>query len=356
MSPDSFKGGAWMPLVRSSIPCAALVFFLACLAGLSQVRARDSDGADDSTARFLVEYRKHAARLNEATANIRCEFRCSKTDTDGKVEELVGAMYAKGKSRQLVQDGASPSDAGRERSLVVSSAPAIGFHLRRADPNGPYEVASLDRSTDAARREQVNAGIAVNVDPFVNAALQIFDLSIPACLDDPQTRFKVHIVSREARDCYELDLAFPESPNKRAARAVLDPSLEFAVREYEISFDIRPGSKVRFVRKGLVKCERLQDGAVVPKSVRTETILSGSKNANPRFTEVEFMRVVRGDVDDSQFTLTAFGIPDAPPSRSRRLYPFDRSYFWLLVALACGAWLYARRARQRSKPVGGSPS
>jgi hypothetical protein len=62
-----------------------------------------------------------------------------------------------------------------------------------------------------------------------------------------------------------------------------------------------------------------------------------------RVATLEFVKVTRGGVPDSQFTLQAFDIPGVSSPLPRRYFPLDRWYFWSLIAIAVAAWIYSRR-------------
>ncbi|HUY32583.1 MAG TPA: hypothetical protein VMV69_07350 [Pirellulales bacterium] len=327
---------------------ALAVFSVIGLAGTADNIAR---GDDNLREWFKTQYLAAVARLDRPLRNLRCRFTASGHDNHGEFE-YVGEFFAKDGAREAIRVRQRRNgEPQEEESRVVCMTPARFFQLDRPLGGASYVIRAFDDGNDSNRRRKYKAIIEITTDAFVEAALR---------MDDPVTmlltnegvanvvKMDVAKIDRGGRPYIELRCDFSEASNYERARATLDPDLDFAVCDYEIVIRGTPGA--RCIRKGLVECERwVGDGYVFPRRVRIEddTVLPEGEHYWS-VQEIEFQEVLLDEVDDSQFSLTAFGIPEIALKLKRGLYPFDRWYFWALIGAAVLGSLYLRRIAGKS--------
>ena len=120
---------------------------------------------------------------------------------------------------------------------------------------------------------------------------------------------RVSLVQRDDEPLLKIEFDFKKGQNKRlrdAGWVLVAPQEKWVIREYELS-------DVTHVYHGLVEYAQPQDGFPVPKRVvSTRTPLGGRQPTDSGTYDFKELRF--GDVPDSEFQLSAFGLVDARPS------------------------------------------
>lgn len=312
-------------------------------------------------ARFISEYPAHAARLGAPLENIHCRFSALTSRTaSGKEQQssFKGEFFVRGQSRQQIADFPAGAARADERREVFCITPESTFALARQSPNAPYVVEKFSDATNQKHLELASVAALRRVDSILQAPLRTRDVPL-AILLEHATLDDIESVERDGTACLRLSLRFEPGKYYKRCTVLLDPDMEYAIREYETEwwpFDaVKPGP-VRHQR-GLVHCQRTKDGFIVPKHVFEEDLIKHASGEEiKRVREYEIENVALGGVEAAQFTIMAFGLPDATLRRKAGWYPFDRWYFWSLVCAAVLAWLYLYKRSRTGAHLGGSLS
>lgn len=298
---------------------------------------------DGPASEFSRRYQGVIPKFAHGGANVSCKVSGAIT-RNGQREQFDAEYYAMGTSRQEIR---RYTDTPRERpsGRVVSLSPEMGFYLERPVRDGAYLIKAFDDSASSMVKEQLRVRLLFELDPFLYAATRVFDVPMEDVASGNGVAISSVTQLSPSEGSIEIACAFkPPWKNYKSARVVLDPEWDYAIREYDIVFDSAVEG-TRETRHGVVECERWSDAdCVFPKTVRIvdETLTPDGK----RFEivrEARFEDVRVGSVSEAQFKLDKFGLPNISLRGRDRLYPFNRWYFWSLVATSIVGWLYLRK-------------
>jgi hypothetical protein len=313
----------------------------------------DDDERSDLEHSLRSQYPAAINRLRLPLANLMCQARLSYRESGnaghGRFAEAITEHFRKEQCRlvtlKYVLQGPSSEFAGK----VWCETPKQAFALHQSVRDGPFVISGFE--ANAKKMGPIRANVENQSDEFVCAAFQATSVTIEELFADPY--FKAGSVSRTAQDEHELvEVVFERAGapgGYLSGRIVLDRSLDWALREYELLVQDDPSWRSTVSCK--IQCARWEPGAFIfPKQVLQVT-QAGSPDGKQeiiREREVVFQEVKLNKVKDSQFTLAAFGLPDlsSPPRRS--YYPLDSWFFWTCIFLAFASagilWYKRRRA------------
>lgn len=303
----------------------------------------DARALDGAASEFSRRYQDVIPKFSHGAANVSCKVTGTIT-RNGEREQFDAEYYALGTSRQEIR---RYTDTPRERpsGRVVSLSPLTSFFLERPVRDGAFLIKAFDDSANSTVTEKLRVRLLFELDPFLYAATRIFDVPMEDVVSGKGATISSVKDLSASGGLIEIACAFkPPSKNYKSARVVLDPERDYAIREYDIVFDSAV-EDTRETRHGVVECERWPDAdCVFPKAVRIvdETLTADGKRFEV-VREARFEEVRVGSVSEAQFTLGNFGLPNISLRGRDRLYPFNRWYFWSLVATSIVGWLYLRK-------------
>jgi len=305
---------------------------------------------------FRSEYAVAVQRLEKPLTNLRCKGTVKWKVTGnaaptGLFCEADSEHLVKGTSRlALFNYDRQHSSAGYDGTKVLCQTPSYTFKLQRSVRDRPYVITRFE--TDKVNMARAGIEVVVLNDIYMFAAIAADAPKIKDYLGDPSV--KIVRVSKGVQQHPELvEVAFDftgSSYGYKSGRVILDTTLDWAIREYELVLAVGDEATWRSTHKCTVLCQRWGPSRFVfPKRVIYMTDAGtpdGTKQVKDE-KEVEFSEVVLNKVSDAQFTLAAFGLPDLARLPSRTYYPFDNWLFWVCVLLAILSsgllWLKYRR-------------
>lgn len=296
---------------------------------------------------FRDQYVEAAARLESPLRNLRCRFEASGEDQSGKFG-YTGEFFCKNASVEAVRIGQTRSVGARDvAATVICLTDQRFFQLEKPTGGESYVVRGLVVPRDAKQRERYEAVAFFAARAFLEATFRMDDPVKTLLAAEAVRDVQVAKVRRKGREFVELRCTFSEAWNYERAKATLDPEMDLAVCDYEIAIRADPGTVS--TRKGFVECKRW--GAtrfVFPERVRIEddTRTAGGERYF-KIQEMTFEDVRLNEVQDSQFSMTAFGLPEISLTPRGRYYPFDRWYFWLPVSMGLFGWILRRIGERR---------
>lgn len=346
-------------VAQLGVALAALVTALGNC-GAHSASGNVNEGRETLKSRLISEYPAHAARLRAAVENIHCKFRGEASFVSPKrnVQHLSsGDFYRKGASREVIRAFGADDENFAGQENVFCATPERAFELGKLAPETQYFVKALKETGKGDEGGGTSVKAAFYIDAILLAALQTQQLAVTELLERAST-VNVEHVDQGGKSYLRVVLQMPEQEfGYKTCTLLLDPEMEYAVHEYEAERwpprGAEPGRVSR--EKELVECQRTKEGYVVPRHVRQEetiSLASGETTSTTREYRVEVVSI--GDVDDAQFTLAAFGLPEIALRGKAHWYPLDRWYFWLLVGVSFFGWMYVRKkARVQQRQAGG---
>ncbi|MGC8639442.1 MAG: hypothetical protein ACP5XB_06140 [Isosphaeraceae bacterium] len=314
----------------------------------------------DLDHRFRAEYREAAGKLRRAAERFTCEGTFEIKEIGKFKGRLQHRALAASDGSQLSVEayklmGGNPVDA----TVVYCLTKNYFFQLERDSHDAPYALKNLVKDPTAIDSTMRFA----HFDLIAKGAFALGGVPFTEILDQPS--FSVTGVTdvSERHDATRVEVGFKCSDSQvwiLGGTIRLAPSLDWALIDYDVEVSTNRGMSKGMERgsrlRGSVDCVRWPSGHVFPRSgqfrfVRPTEPYGPEPLKYFSLEEVQFL-----DVPQSQFKLSAFGLPDSalePPQVGGRGY---RTWSiagigLLLLGLAGGLRLILRRLGGRgSRP------
>jgi hypothetical protein len=299
-----------------------------------------------STAQGTVIYKiEHTTRKDEPSEALY-SFKCKLPD----MAVLSTVVHAPGAPEQQV--------FGWNRSY--------SFSLVKAAPGADFSIRSLLEATSEAGRPPKGSPARAILTPILQFPYRIPFSPMPAV---SRPRFVLRAVSplrRGGKNLLKVEYDYPNDPTRNVPKNardpggtegffVVSPEEKWVVYEYE-SREKKGVS--RNVHKGTVQYEGTSDGFPIPKRVASQTIKlpGGEVVASGSY---EFLEFRFGDVPDTEFTLSAFGLPEEVSRPSKVARTNGPGYWFLALALVAAATavlfkIASSRVKRASTPSPGT--
>lgn len=302
-----------------------ILWYALLLVVLPQFASASIPGSRDLEARFRSEYPVAASRLEAAASKIICE---GQMDREGLIVQNIKIYINKG-NKLGIKDYKLIHSKPSEKVSVFCSTSDYFFVLDKKNSQQPFTVSVVARGPDIP--EKLEHTMRYNMSRFVESAYTIGEVSITAMLAHPS--FTITEISEVGHVGDQQAVAIRFRYNNPShwiggGRMVFTPALDWALSGYDVEIvSGRPGME-RMPKgssyKGSIHCRRWSSGFVFPEEGQFEFIIVDKGQGADRF---HFTEVEAADVPESQFKLSAFGLPDTlldPPSPRRLNY-------WLLA-------------------------
>lgn len=274
-------------------------------------------------------------------------------------------LKANGKNRLLTMSMVQTSGGKREREIheVIGFNHRYAFALRRKTESSPWVVKDL---TIAPGGTAEDYGGERTFGQFQMASLALMWLDgelLETWLQKPEFHvLRSRLVTMGGEDLVEVTFDCTHKPDDRGygmqgGQMVLDPKRFWCLRNYDIRTE---SQSVRGTRKSQVlEIAELEGGFPVPKRIvreRHATFTTGKTNV--MIDRFEFHLEIPHDLpDESEFTLSAFGLPEPPGLDRLSLFRRIPIYYWIagtgIVILVLGISarrLLAKRIRTATSP------
>jgi hypothetical protein len=298
---------------------------------------------------FRENYGTAVPTLEKSISNVRCKTKLSMTRPNAHYLGEADIFVKDDRGLVLIDyDQDSSSDLFADDN-VACRTPEYAFDLRRSHGSKHWIIKSFDKDPGAIKRAAFSTAIVLDIHVF--ASVQAFDVRLKDLLKSNDCKITdITMLAKGGDERVEVTFNLHDSDTRyQEVRVVLVPSLGWSIEQYEAI--MRPWTGTRLARvRGSVQYQRWKPGDFVfPKSVShiEEVFEVGKEEPFTVERKAEFLAVDRGSVEDSQFTLAKFGLPDIGSGR-RSYYPFDNWFFWMVVVLALTStallWYKYRRA------------
>lgn len=234
-------------------------------------------------------------------------------------------------------------DYDTEEAVGINSR--YGFQLRRKSKTAPWVLVDLVQGVETfgQRSFKEHYGPTSSLVHILNQPLAQF-VAMPD--------FKLLSLRSDTGGLIELKFETRHKPDEtsnpaQSGKILLDPNRYWTVKSYEVDFESsRDRGKITFQASEIAQI----DGIPIPKSTLSRTHVEfsdGSKNDQTHQIEFDLSKSHSSD-DESEFTLSAFGLPEPYGIRWKRRIPI---YQWLLLAagvvagLALGVHVVSRHRR-----------
>ena len=299
-----------------------------------------------SLSRFRTGMTAAIPKLSKVLKNIECH---ATQEEYTELEEVISDQTRStarfcflGKSGLSVHRFQKRTLRGRPISAnIYCSTSDYYFHLHQLTPNGTYLVREYGADQESIDRGEFAVGVFASF--FVRAAFELRDLPIATLLEDPKCTL---VMSSEPQRPDAVKVEFQFSDDEfwyDSGWFVVDPSLGWSVRKYEIR-DREPGKTRIGIVRGNVECDLLpKSGIAFPKMVEIATTSEDGDSSGDVHVEIAHMNSIeQGKLTPEDFKLSAFGLPDVPPPSLDS--PPSRRWIWLiainlgLLVLIGGMW------------------
>tara|TARA_E500000305_G_C4020741_1_gene238550 strand:- start:496 stop:1548 length:1053 start_codon:yes stop_codon:yes gene_type:complete len=284
---------------------------------LGQTNGNANSRSIISEREFRNQYANAVKKFKSGYQNVECHFDCSYSKYKlqahllAKDDSVVGIMnYAKATPLQ-----------GQYCSNLFCITPNYVFHLDKTKPGAPYLLSSI--SHDKKQVIRARAITARDLDIYLFAASSMFEVSVETMLEMPS--FKIEKIERyaptedEAEEVVSLDFSMNDDTwILTKGHLVFAPYLNWAVLEYNCRCNFTNNNYV--IYSGINNFTPLQkNGVPILKYAEhkeihyeDEKILSPASNYSVKLLNFSF-----GTVDDSDFLLSNYGLPDSPLAAPR---------------------------------------
>lgn len=266
---------------------------------------------------FRAQYAVALAKYKEGYQNLECRYDCQY-----KSYKFQAKFLTKSDSVIALMDYAEETPfQGKFSNEIVCVTPNYAFTLSKIKPDAPYLLSSV--RTSSQQVERVRAIIGRDVDIYLFAANHVFEASVEKLLELPSFTFeKIERYSSPEDKAEELvALEFRLNDNTwilKKGRIVFSPSLNWAVREYNITDEYNTNYSGKNTYTPLQK-----NGIPILKQGEHEEnhYINGKKSNTTIKYSAKLIDFSFGTVDDSVFLLSAYDLPDAaltPPGLTAR--------------------------------------
>ncbi|AMV40949.1 hypothetical protein [Planctomyces sp. SH-PL62] len=307
-----------------------------------------SSGAADSpqpqAARFLKDYPTAQAKLASAASKVACYGRLVSNGDIVRDNEY----FVDGDRRMVVSRYSDIRGQKTSREAVQCRTPEFFFQLGRPSADLPFIVNSVSRGTNVG--DSAATVISLGVDRYMKAAYTIGDATVMSMIRHPS--FKMSSVEERAAStgASRVEVRFTIADPSHwvgGGRMAFEPDLDWSLVDYDVEVATgRPGTQMppgsRY--KGSVESRRWDSGQVFPENGRFEFIYPGGRGEGADVFQLHNVKF--GDVPESQFKLSVFGVSDAilTPHSSPRI-----DYWIFGGGLACLAALRHFAARSNTR-------
>lgn len=321
----------------------SLRVFSLCVSIWTVGNSGDSHAQDAWETRIRAEYSEAVLHWNHLLANVACEVH----EISGK-RELNYRLFSKDDASGFTRSEMTPE--GVLKKIYVWT-PESTFRLESPPKTEGFRIAGAKTAavagTDFAR---TRVPMIFESDTRLKSMIQVLDIPVSEMLDI--ARLGSTEVDYDGRKLpqFQFDYSGLES-NFNTVTVTLDPENHWGLIAWtadfkpttegisrttaEITYDVLPGDLGSF-----------------PKTIReVVSLIAESETKELRVRTTTLSNVQFGVVEDSEFLMESYGVPDVlkPPTNSR--YPFDSITFW--CALAVGVvtlamlWRVRRQGQQR---------
>lgn len=288
--------------------------------------------AADWEARFRSEYPAAADRLESSVASAKCRA-LVRIEPD---ERMEATFFLKQDSELVINAHKVSRGEPASRLMVQCRTPDHYFRLSSTARGAPFTISVIDKRPS----DNEEAGLIGNIDGITRAAFQIDEVSVRRIIGHPSFRI-IKVAEVDASDGEpRVAVTFRcDDPSHwiGGGSIVFNPALDWSISEHDVSIIRRAGISMpdgsRY--KGSVKCRRWPSGAVFPEEVSHQYIYPDGQLEPARSYRFEQYEPV--DVPDSQFQLSAFGLPDS----LLRPEVGNAPATWMVLAAAGGLCLLA---------------
>jgi hypothetical protein len=326
---------------------------------LTSIRGSQDQSAD-LEARWRREYPGAVERLEQAARVFSCEGTMSFTSLSG--ETIVTnefSMVRDHDKKVLIRDRRRDGTTNQPfTSDAICLTDRHAFRLVKPQGVGPYVVEGF---TDPSNWATMGQQLKVLFDIYAEAAYSIRGRPLLAKMQEPSfTLERIGDLQREGESLVRVDYSVGAEDKPESGMVLLDPSRDWAIREYDIGKQVSyPANDVTVDERYRGKFEYAGGGEAGYFPNRIEMELRITRTPKPDAVEtvdIAFDTVRLGDFDENVFTLSNFGVADIPLTPSpppSSFFSLRNPVFWASLLVAVGAFVLHRSLRRRPGPTSG---
>lgn len=276
------------------------------------------------------------ARLEAATENIECVYKEERVVPSQK--SGIATCELKYKDGHFIIRRTKADD----NVSVYGRNDRYGFEIARSRETNPWVIASIDRTPGGA-----SALGDESYGSYLREPWSVFNVPMRAIVEDPTFTIKrIGSVERNGQSLVEMEFAIQSSNQGVADLSILiggtvafNPKQSWAIQEYQVRF-LRRETQQDTGKSVVSKIRYMNADSEVPTLRTVDYSLVGSGKPYASW-KIEFLKCGICDAPPSDFTLTAYGLPEPGAISVRHNYGL-----WLTsVALACAILAFVIRRR-----------
>ena len=298
----------------------AIAIIEALMGTVSLATASDAAESLDLREDFKLRCKSIESDLRAPLANVMAkghflEMRTAAGETT-TVRDADFTFSIKGASEQFSLDFSKEQmDSGQPTTEVWCFTPDYTFIVDKALSDSDYVI----RRHTAEQRAMTKAKVikSVQIDAYTSAASQMYDLPLAELLTPAYEIVDVTMASSEPGGPQQMHVTFRGLPSEgfhyESGFVDLNPALAWSISRYQLQQKF-PESVLTTM--GTVECKEWGESTFVfPERVHIENKfdVKDGKVVVDNY-EALFKQVDLWGVTDDQFKLSAFGLPDIPPS------------------------------------------
>ena len=284
------------------------VYWVALIAVAIQPRSSRADANAARKSEFLAKYRPFQERLEKFYGTLRFEATAREENFPNAVDATHKLVFRATEGRFRV-DRVTDRDGHFDQQVRVAT-PAQSFRLCSTSRQGAYGVESIGANfSEAIENMRLK-------NPLISAPYGIFEITIAHFLENPDltiTAIDDDSASGEqlTKVSYERHSTIDNQRMQQYGWLTFYPNRCWAFHEYSIGAKEPTGTRLRAV----VDYNGERDG--VPLLTKAEYWYeSGAERKRSLAQTFDVSRIVPGAVDESEFTLSAFNLPEVGRQKS----------------------------------------
>jgi len=341
--PQGYLGWGIQQNMRCASGVPARLLLLVACAGLVPVGRLSAQGDATLQDRFANEaprewekYRVRAARF-QGTYTWAVTFNSNKPGVPARRERTE--KHYEFKQREgcalFLEESIEEKNEKASETWARVSNPRYGFEVRRRHAAGPWTVSHLDTDLTNGLSFPAPSTFVEMVSTYPCSFASI-NRRLRIVVKEPGFELKrVTHVKRDGESLAKMEFAYmPEDPFHiplRGGWVLYDPAHYWIIREYDVQMDwpAPQGAVSQGTIASALQYQDADDGFPIIKRIAQKIRISSFVDNDNSFD----FDIREGDVPESDFVLSAFGLPEPPGFEGKRP---TRWYLWVgLAGIGC---------------------
>jgi hypothetical protein len=292
-------------------------------------------------SRLQAQYPEAESHWTNVLENISCDVHESSNQGERSYR-----LFTKGDAGGYVRSNMTPAGV-LERIYVWT--PESTFRLESSPRGESYRIIAATNATDAgADFVKTSVPKIFESDSRLKSMIQVLDTPVSDLISSGAPLKFMTEIDHDGRKLpqFQFDYSGLES-NFNTVTIILDPENNWGLTAWTVDFK---ATVEGIGRTATEIAYDVSDGEVgsFPKTIRdTALLLTGSETKELRVRTTTVSNIQLDMVQDSEFQLVSYGVPDVLKRATSSRYPFDSLAFWCALAIGIVTLGILWRTRKR---------